>query len=149
MHYAFAHFSACFCACVPAYSIAGFNCLYSDSWRWMDYLSWRLWFQHVSVLLLAAPFRQACSSSYISDICIARHVTAHVTPSRDGSSFQGMLLLLFGRSSLPACSRGRGAQKESRWEWQRRGCVQHAEGATLQDGARDLIRRQRGKDRPY
>ena len=73
---------------------------------------------------------------------------AHVTLSRDGSSFQGVLLLLFGRSSLPACSRGSGAQKESRWEWQRRGCVLHAEGATLQDGARDLIRRQRGKNRP-
>ena len=81
---------------------------------------------------------------YISDICITRHVTAHMTASRDGSSFQGVLLLLFSRSSLPACSRGSGAQ-ESRWEWQRRGCVQHAEGATLQDGARDLIRRQWAK----
>ena len=43
---------------------------------------------------------------------IARHVTAHVPLSRDGSAVQGVLLLLFGRSSLPACSRGRGAQKE-------------------------------------
>ena len=49
---------------------------------------------------------------YIFNICIARHVTAHVTPSREGSSFQRVLLLLFGRSSLPACSRGSGAQKE-------------------------------------
>ena len=80
---------------------------------------------------------------YISDICIARHVTAHVTLSRDGSSFQGLLLLLFSRSSLPACARGSGAQKESRWEWQRSGCVQHAEGATLQDGVRDLTAGQR------
>ena len=32
--------------------------------------------------------------------------------SRDGSSFQKVLLLLFGRSSLPVCSRGSGAQKE-------------------------------------
>ena len=48
---------------------------------------------------------------YISDICIARHVTAHVTLSLDGSSFQRVLLLLFGRSSLPACSRGSGAQE--------------------------------------
>ena len=50
---------------------------------------------------------------YISDICIARHVTAHVTPSRDGSSFQWVLLLLFGHSSLPACSRGSGHRRRA------------------------------------
>ena len=75
---------------------------------------------------------------YISDICIARHVTAHVTPSRDGSSFQRVLLLLFGRSSLPACSRGSGAQMgmaTTRLRPARRGC----------HGARYLIRRQRAK----
>ena len=33
-------------------------------------------------------------------------------PSRDGSSFTLVLLLLFGHSSLLACSRGSGAQKE-------------------------------------
>ena len=49
---------------------------------------------------------------YISDICIARHVTAHVTPPRDGSSFQRVLLLLLGCSSLLVCSRRSGAQKE-------------------------------------
>ena len=49
---------------------------------------------------------------YISDICIARHVTAHVTPSRDGSSSKGASAL-FGRSSLPGMlPRTRGTEGE-------------------------------------